>query len=101
MAKSIVVNNTEELLLHTVSVRYRVYGNGVLRTTLAGYQNVTSSVLPTITMLPATDRIASILANFRNQRTQLQFKITGYDETFVISKIIAFAKHTSTGYPQF
>lgn len=96
MAKS----NDSEVIQHTVSVRYRVYGSGNLRTTLFGYQEVTSSTLPVVAMLSATDRFASILANFDNQKTQIQFQITGYDETFTIAKIIAFAKPTKAGYPQ-
>ena len=96
MAKS----NESELIQHTVSVRYRVYGTGVMRTRLIGYQEVTFSVLPTIAMLPATDRFMSILANYSNQRTQLEFKTTGYDDTFVISKIVAFATPSAAGYPQ-
>lgn len=92
--------NSNELIQHTVSIRYRVYGIGNLRTTLFGYQEVTSSVLPVIPMLSTTDRLASILANYHNQKTQLQFQVTGFDETFTISKILAFTKPSAAGYPQ-
>lgn len=91
--------NIDEMIQHTVSVRYRVYGTGVLRTTLYSYQDVTSSTLPTITMENATDKHPTILSNFSNQKTQIQFQVTGYDETFVISKILAFVKPTATGHP--
>ncbi len=93
-------SNDSEVIQHTVSVRYRVYGDGNLRSTLYGYQEVTSSVLPVIAMESTTDRLASILANFNNQKTQLQFQVTYINETFVISKIIVFTKPSRAGYPQ-
>ena len=96
MAKS----NDSELIQHTVSVRYRVYGDGNLRTTLFGYQDVTSSILPVIAMQATTDRFESVLANYYNQKTQLQFQVTYFDETFTISRIIAYSKPSTAGYPQ-
>lgn len=91
--------NIDEMIQHTVSVRYRVYGTGVLRTTLYSYQDVSSSTLPVITMSATADRHPTVISNFSNQKTQIQFQVTGYDETFVISKILAFVKPTATGYP--
>jgi hypothetical protein len=97
MAKA---GNPSEQIQHTVSVRYRVYGTGNLRTFLVGYQDLNSSTLPVVVMDATTDRIASVLANYRKQKTQIVFQTTGYDETFVISKIIAFVKPSAAGYPQ-
>lgn len=95
-----MIGNDEELIQHTVSVRYRVYGTGVLRTTLYSLQEQSTSVLPTITMSAQTDRFPNILANFRNQRTQVQFQTTGFDETFTIAKFTVFVKPSASGYPQ-
>lgn len=100
MARSSAGRNTDEMIQHTVSVRYRVYGSGVLRTTLYSLQEVRSSTLPTITMSATTDRFPTVISNFLNQRTQIQFQVTGYDESFTISKIIAYVKPSATGYPQ-
>ena len=99
MAKASKYKNDDELINHTVAVRYRVYGAGNLRTTLLSLQEVDSNTLAVIPMQSATDKFPTILANFGKQRTQIQFGTTQFDETFTISKIIAFVKPVSAGYP--
>lgn len=99
MARS-VTNNKDDLILHTVGVRYRAYGTGNLRTTLFSLQDVTSDVLDVIPLSASTNRFPTVIANFQDQRTQIQFQVTSYDETFTIAKITAFAKPSATGYPQ-
>ena len=100
MARTSITNNKADFLLHTVAVSYRAYGSGNLRTTLFSLQDVTSDVLAPIPLAAATNKFPTVIANFSDQRTQIQFQVTSYDETFTIAKITAFAKPTATGYPQ-
>ena len=40
------------------------------------------------------------LANFTDQRAQIEFKTTEINETFSISRMVIFVRPTATGYPQ-
>lgn len=86
-------------ILHFGSVRYRVNGSGVLRTTLQSLDEVNTEVLPTMAMATSTAKELSILANFRSQRAKLRIETTAINETFTISKIVVFIKPTSAGFP--
>lgn len=87
-------------LLHFVSVRFRITGSGVLQVYLRSMDNVRNSQLPSITMQATTNREPVVIANFREQRVQLELRTVNIDETFNIKRIILFAKPTATGYPQ-
>jgi len=87
-------------ILHFHAVRYRLTGKGNLKTTLRSLDNATSSDLADIPMSVATNREPLVLANFVDQRGQLEVKTTAFGETFTISKIIIFVKTIFTGYPQ-
>lgn len=92
--------NFDGMLLHCVSVRYRVTGSGNLKTTLHSLDDVHESDLPNITMVSATNKMPLVLSNFRDQYIQYEFKTTEINEWFNISKVILFIKETATGYPQ-
>lgn len=51
-------------------------------------------------MQATTNREPVVIANFREQRVQLELRTVNIDETFNIKRIILFAKPTATGYPQ-
>lgn len=51
-------------------------------------------------MSALTNREPTVLANFIDQRAQLEGKTTLINETFNISKITIFVKPVATGYPQ-
>jgi len=89
-----------EYIQHIVAVRYRITGSGNLKTTVFSYDGVTSSVLPNISMLAITDREPTILANFNSQRLQIKFETTEINETFTLTRIIAFVKPVAASYPQ-
>lgn len=87
-------------LLHCGALRYRVTGSGVLRTTLRSLDDVRSATLPTHTLASVTNREPVILANFVEQRMQIEIGTTALNEVFKLSKLTVFIRPVATGYPQ-
>lgn len=88
-------------ILHAVGVRYNVTGSGALRTTLYSQGQTDQYVCPNITMnSTGVNRFPFILANFKNQRIQVEFRVVDENEYFVLVGINLFVKPTATGYPQ-
>lgn len=96
MAKSSFVGE----LLHFHVVRMRVNGSGDLQLFLRSLDDVHNVQLTDIPMATLTNREPTVLANFIDQRGQLELKTTLINEVFTISKIIIFIRPVSTGYPQ-
>ena len=88
-----------ENLQHVTGVRLRVTGTGNLLMTLFSQDNIRTQVLTSIPMAAATNIQPFRLANFIEQRTQLQLKTTVLDEFFKINRIIVFMKEVYTSYP--
>jgi hypothetical protein len=86
-------------ILHTVGVRYRVTGSGNLQTFLRSLDDVRNVQLANISMSATTNREPTILANFQEQRVQLELKTTVMNEVFTISKIVLFVKPVAETYP--
>lgn len=81
-----------EFFNHVAGVRMRVVGTGDLKMTLFSSDAVESTVLTPFT-LEATSRLAPFrIANFTEQRVQLEFKTTELNETFRINRIILYMK---------
>lgn len=78
----------------------RVIGSGNLKLYLRSLDDIKNAILPIIPMQLTTDREPTVLANFVNQRAQLEIKTTEINETFNISVIIVYIKPVSTEYPQ-
>lgn len=95
MAKTGVGN-----ILHFGAVRFRITGSGSLISYLRSLDDVRNQQLVDLTMQSVTNREPVVLANFKEQRAQLELSVVEIDETFTISKIIIFIKPTETGYPQ-
>lgn len=93
-------NNFNGEILHFGPCRFRVNGSGTLNLFLRSLDDVRNSTLPTITMALITNREPVILANFSEQRAQLELNTTELGEYFTISKIILFVKPIFSGYPQ-
>jgi hypothetical protein len=51
-------------------------------------------------MSATTNREPTVIANFQEQRIQLELGTTEIDETFTISRIVVFVKPIAEGYPQ-
>lgn len=86
-------------ILHVVAVRLRVTGSGSLQYFLRSLDNTRSIQLTSHVMAATTNIEPTTLANFNEQRVQLELKTTLIDETFLISRIIIFVKPVATGYP--
>jgi len=94
-------NNVGELL-HFVATRMRVTGEPTvpLRQYLRSLDSVRWVELPNTTLAWATNREPTTLANFIEQRSQLEIRVTAFGGYFSISKIVVFNKPVATGYPQ-
>lgn len=86
-------------IVHSVGVRYRVRGTGVLRTRLWNMDSVRGEHLDNIDMVTPAAREKTILANFQDQGVQIQFRTIHMDEYLNINKIVCFVKPVSESYP--
>lgn len=87
-------------LLHFNSVRMRVTGSGNLQTFLRSLDDVSNTQLPNIAMAASTNKEPTILANFTDQRAQVEVRVTEIDEHFTISYIHVFWKFRASEYPR-
>ncbi len=88
-----------ELINHFTGIRMRVVGSGELEMTLFSPDAVNSSVLVPFT-LSSTARLAPFrLANFIEQRVQLEGKTDTINEIFRINRIVIYAKPFATEVP--
>lgn len=85
---------------HFNAVRLRVQGSGTLELRLISLSDVESVSLTDITMSSATNRYPTALANFTQQKAQLEGKTTGIDEIFQIDEILIFTKPIFAAFPQ-
>lgn len=88
-----------ELIHHFGMIRMRVTGSGNLKMRLLSFDETTSSTLNSFSLSATTNREPTRLANFSEQRAQLEFKTTEINEHFVISKIIIFTKPIAVEFP--
>jgi len=87
-------------ILHFNGTRIRLNGSGNLKLYLRSLDNINSNQLSSISMLPLTNREPTVLANFIDQRGQLEVRITDRDETFTISRIILFIRPIASEFPR-
>ncbi len=85
---------------HLGVVTIRVIGAGNLKINAYSYQFINYKVCPTIPMATATNKIESILANFQDQKIQLEIGTTEIDETFTVSKITPYVTPVAMEYPR-
>ncbi len=88
-----------EAIHHIGAVRLRVVGSGNLDMTLYSLDTIRSESLPVVAMSSVNNVVPLVLANFNEQRIQLDGRVNAIDETYVISKIIIFTKPVATEYP--
>lgn len=86
-------------VLHAVAIRIRATGDGNLRTSLHSLQDVNNRTIDPIIMSASTNKLATKITNFLDQRIQLKITTTDIDETFTISRFYVFVKESTTGYP--
>lgn len=100
MAKSGITGD----IVHTVGVRYRVRGTGVLRTRLYNMGEIPdgsfrSANLDNIDLGTKSNREKTVTANFQDQAIQIFFRTIHIDESINLSKIVCFVKPVAESYP--
>lgn len=87
-------------ILHFNATRFRINGVGNLQLFFRSLDNMNNTQLTSIPMVLLTNREPTVLANFIDQRTQLEIRTIGINEVFTISKIVIFVRPIASGYPQ-
>lgn len=87
-------------IIHFHTVRIRTTGSGNLDLSLKSVDEVNTATLPSIPLLTATNREATVLCNFKDQMGYLEFSVDAINEYFLISKITIFIRPIATGYAQ-
>lgn len=77
----------------------RVTGSGNLQMSLQDLDDVQTQTLAPFAMQATTRVEPTRLANFQSQRIRFGIQTTEIDETFVIKRIIIFAKPVAVEYP--
>ena len=88
-----------EDIVHITGIRFRVVGSGSLRLRLISMDSIETQTLVALTMTATTNIQPFRLANFNQQRAQLEITTTAINETFRINRIIVFAKPVFTMHP--
>ncbi len=86
-------------ILHFNAVRMRVTGSGNLQLSLHSLDDVKVSQLNNIVMASPTNIEPTALANYIDQRGQLELKTTELGETFVVSRITIYIRPIFSSYP--
>jgi hypothetical protein len=89
-----------EYINHFNAVRMRVTGSGQLRTRFLSLDESVTQTLEPLDMSATTNIQPTVLANFKQQRAQIELKTTEKDEYFVVTRIIVFVKRLFTSFPQ-
>lgn len=86
-------------IVHFGAVRYRVIGEGELKSTFIGLDNNVIEDLADLTLTPVNNREPIRLANFMAQRAKLHVSVDAIDEWFQFNTIILFVKPIYSSYP--
>ena len=84
---------------HVVAVRVRATGDGDLNMTLAGLDNVVEDVLEPIPLSATNTLEPTVLANIQNQRIRLEGGQDQLNDTFLIRRIVIYAKPVAAEHP--
>jgi hypothetical protein len=85
---------------HFGTVRIRVTGAGNLKCRLISMDTTTDSQLTDVVMQSQSARYPNQLANFNQQKAQLELKTTELNETFLIRQILVYVKPVASSFPQ-
>lgn len=87
-------------IIHFGAVRLRATGSGDLCLYLRSLDDVNFVQLVDLPLSATTNREPTVLANFSEQKAQLELRTTEIDTTFVVSRIVVFTKPLFTSFPQ-
>ena len=85
---------------HFGAVRLRVNGSGSLLLKLISLDTSIEQILTPVTMSLTTGRYPNQLANFNQQRAQLEFRVSALNETFTLRQILIYSKPIAESFPQ-
>jgi len=88
-----------ESIVHITAIRLRVTGSGNLRARFISLDEIETQTLIPLVMTASSNVQPTRLANFQQQRAQLELKTTAINETFIINRIIIFAKPVFSEVP--
>lgn len=90
-------------IVHSVGVRFRIKGSGVLRTRFYNmgeeFATIRLSNLDNITLSSGPAREKTAIANFQDQGIQIYSRTIHIDETINVTKIVCFYKPVAESYP--
>jgi len=87
-------------ITHVGAIRIRVSGSGNLRMRVISFGNVRTQVLTNTTMVDPTNILPTRLANFKDQKIQVEIWTTVENEVMQFDSIIPFVKVVASSYPQ-
>jgi len=88
------------LINHFNAVRLRVVGSGALELKLFSIDETEKQSLESVILAATTNRTATKLANFKQERTSLKVSVNVIDYHFTLTHLTIFSRPTETGYPQ-
>ena len=101
---SSMAKSTGVTISHIVGIRVRVLGTGNLKSAVFSLANkdgeCEEQYLTDTLMTGLTDKMPTVLANFKSMAICYEFRTIVKDEVLTISKIIPFTKPSALSYPQ-
>lgn len=85
---------------HFGAVRMRITGSGSLKCRLISMDTTTEQVLTSLTLQAQNARYPNQLANFNQQKAQIEIKTTELNETFLLRQILIYTKPIFNSFPQ-
>lgn len=88
------------MLTHINAVTLRVKGSGSLISKLYSLEDEFSQNLANYTMSLTTSKSKTLLANFIQEKTCLDLRVSVINNKFEINRITIYTKPVASGYPQ-
>lgn len=88
------------MLTHINAVTLRVKGSGSLISKLYSLEDEFSQNLADYTMSLTTSKSKTLLANFIQEKTCLDLRVSIINNKFEINRITIYTKPVASGYPQ-
>jgi hypothetical protein len=87
------------MIHHYTAIKIRAQGTGNLKLKFQSLSEVYEQDLVPLSLEASTNRQATRLSNFNQERATLKIETTEINEYFEIKKIIIFFKPVATDYP--
>jgi len=87
------------IINHYAAIELRIRGSGILNTKLLSMDDITEEILIPLTMQSATNRQATRLSNFTEERARVRIWTENIDETLRLTELTIYVKPRATSYP--